>query len=116
MAENRREQKCGAGCEGGEQRTEEKTLPERAEQVLEEEVRPSLLAHGGNLQLLSIEDGIARIRYTGACSGCPSADLTTEMLVREKLTAALPAVQDVVLDQAVSEELLDFARSLMKKR
>ena len=88
----------------------------RIEAVLEKDVRPTLLAHGGNLELLSFEDGIARVRFTGACSGCPSADLTMEMVVREKLTAALPKVKDVVLEQAVSEEMLEFARTFIGRR
>ena len=90
-------------------------LKEIIEQILEEQVRPSLLAHGGNLTLLDFTDGVVHIRFTGACSGCPSADLTLEMLVKEKLTAALPEVKDVVMEQSVSDELMDFARKILNK-
>ena len=81
--------------------------------VIDEQIRPSLLSHGGDLTVLSYEDQIVRVRFTGACSGCPSADLTMETLVRDKLTAAIPEIRDVVLEQAVSEELLDFARKIL---
>ena len=51
---------------------------EKIEAVLEEKVRPSLLAHEGNVQILEFTDGILKIRLTGQCAGCPSARLTTE--------------------------------------
>ncbi len=88
---------------------------EKIEQILEKQVRPSLLAHGGNLTLLDFTDGVVYIRFTGACSGCPSADLTLEMLVREKLTTALPEVKDVVMEQYISDELMSFARKILNK-
>ena len=85
----------------------------RIENVLCRQIRPSLLAHGGDLKLLSFENGIVRVRFTGACSGCPSAELTLEAIVKEKLTEAVPEIQDVILEQAVSDELLSIARKLL---
>ncbi len=86
---------------------------EQIDQVLEEQVRPRLLSHGGNLTLLGFEEGIVKVRFTGQCSGCPSADLTMETLVRDKLTAAIPQIKDVVLEQSVSEDLLAFAKKIL---
>ncbi len=91
-------------------------LKDKIEQILEEQVRPSLLAHGGNLTLLDYSEGVAHIRFTGACSGCPSADLTLEMLVKEKLTTALPEVNDVVMEQSISDELMNMARTILHKK
>ena len=88
-------------------------IMDQINRVIDEQIRPSLLSHGGDLTVLSYEDQIVRVRFTGACSGCPSADLTMETLVRDKLTAAIPEIRDVVLEQAVSEELLDFARKIL---
>ena len=50
----------------------------KIEAVIEERVRPSLLDHEGDVEVLSFEDGVCRVRLLGACSGCPSAQLTTE--------------------------------------
>ena len=88
-------------------------IMDQINRVIDEQIRPSLLSHGGDLTVLSYEDQIVRVRFTGACSGYPSADLTMETLVRDKLTAAIPEIRDVVLEQAVSEELLDFARKIL---
>ena len=50
------------------------------EAVLDEKVRPSLRAHGGELEIDHLEDGVLYIKLLGQCAGCPSADLTNETL------------------------------------
>ena len=85
----------------------------RIEMVLNEKVRPQLMLHGGDIQSVSCDEGIYRFRLLGKCSGCPSAHLTTEMLIREELTAAIPELVDVVLVQGVSDSLLRQAREMM---
>lgn len=86
---------------------------DKIEKVMEEKVRPSLMAHEGNVKILSFEDGVLKIRLTGQCSGCPSAQLTTEELIAKTIKEEIPEVQDVVLVNEVSPELLDFARTLL---
>lgn len=81
--------------------------------ILEEDVRPALLAHEGDVELISYEDGIVKVKLHGKCSGCPSAYLTTEELIAAKIKAKMADVQDVVLVQEVSQELLDFARRIL---
>ena len=60
------------------------------EAVLDEKVRPSLRAHGGELEIDHLEGGVLYIKLLGQCAGCPSADLTNETLIEHELTAALP--------------------------
>ncbi len=86
---------------------------QKIEEIIDEKVRPALLAHEGDVQVLSYQDGICRIRLTGKCSGCPSASITTEELIAEEIRNALPEVKDVVLVQEVSEELQDLARRIL---
>ena len=47
------------------------------EKTINENIRPRLQSHGGDVQIIDIVEGVVRIKLTGACSGCPSADLTT---------------------------------------
>ena len=54
---------------------------ERIDEVLEKKVRPALLSHEGDVQIVEYADGVLKIRLTGHCSGCPSARLTTEELI-----------------------------------
>ena len=80
------------------------------EAVLNEKVRPSLRAHGGELEIDHLADGVLYIKLLGQCAGCPSADLTNETLIEHELTAALPElVQKVVVVQTVSDELWEQA-------
>ena len=85
----------------------------RIEEIIEERIRPSLHAHGGDVEVLSYEDGILRIKLLGQCSGCPSAMVTNEELIGKEIMDELSEVKDVVLVQEVSEELMDMARKLL---
>jgi Fe-S cluster biogenesis protein NfuA len=40
------------------------------------EIRPSLQADGGDVELVDVEDGIVKVRLTGACGGCPMSQMT----------------------------------------
>lgn len=89
---------------------------EEIEAVLDEHVRPLLRTHGGDMQVLSVEDGVLRFKLTGKCSGCPAADLTTEELIRGEVTGRLPSIRQVVLVQETSQELIDQARAILRQR
>ena len=87
----------------------------RIEAVLDEQVRPSLRAHGGEIQVDHLEDGVLYVKLLGQCAGCPSADLTNETLVEAELTAALPElVRKVAVVQTVSDELWEQAKRLLR--
>lgn len=93
---------------------DEKTkLMHKIERVIESDVRPSLFAHEGDVRILSFEEGILRVRLTGHCAGCPSAQLTTEEIIAKTVKAQVPEVKDVVLVTEVSEELLSMARKIL---
>lgn len=66
-------------------------LDTRAERALAQ-VRPYLQSHGGDVEFLGIDDGVARLRLTGSCDGCPSSTVTLKSAVEEALKAAMPEV------------------------
>lgn len=84
------------------------------EAVLDEHVRPLLARHGGNMKVLSFEEGIVRFQLTGRCAGCPAADLTTEELIQTTLVEHLPSVSSAVQVQHISEDLLEQARAILR--
>ena len=87
----------------------------RIEAVLDEKVRPALRAHGGEIEVDRLEDGVLYVKLLGQCAGCPSADLTNETIVEAELTAALPdLVRKVVVVQTVSDELWEQAKRLLR--
>jgi Fe-S cluster biogenesis protein NfuA len=60
-----------------------------------EEVRPYLGSHGGNVELLGVADGVARVRLTGTCDGCPSSTATLRYAIEEAVARAAPELTGV---------------------
>jgi len=74
----------------------------RVEQALDK-VRPFLKSHGGNAELLSIEDGVVRLRMVGSCNGCPSSSLTLKQAIEKAIYEAAP--ETVAIEaEGVTEE------------
>jgi Fe-S cluster biogenesis protein NfuA len=76
------------------------TLEERVTQALDC-VRPLLASHGGNVELISLEDGVARLQLQGSCNGCPSSAATLEHALREAIDAAAPDLLGLEVEGAV---------------
>ena len=68
------------------------------QKILEENVNPVLAGHFGGAELVSYEDNVAKVKMTGACSGCPSAQMTLEAVVKRLIMENTDGVADVVLD------------------
>lgn len=92
------------------------SIREQIENVLEKEVRPSLAEHQGDVVIVDYADHILRIRLTGQCSGCPSAQLTTEELISAKVREAVEDVHDVILVSGVSDALIAQAKAILRER
>ncbi|RGY99930.1 NifU family protein [Clostridium sp. AM58-1XD] len=86
-------------------------IEEVIERVLENDIRPALKAHGGDVRVISFEKRRLNIRLLGQCSGCPSARLTAEELIGERIREKVPEVEAVILVQEISQDLLDFAKN-----
>jgi Fe-S cluster biogenesis protein NfuA len=60
-------------------------------------VRPSLQADGGDVEFVSIaDDGTVSLKLTGACGGCPMAQMTLKMGIENFLKKEIPEVSSVV--------------------
>jgi Fe-S cluster biogenesis protein NfuA len=68
---------------------------EQVEDVLAQ-VRPMLQRDGGDVELVDVEDGIVKVKLTGACGGCPMATLTLKRGIEAKLKEEIPEVKEVV--------------------
>ncbi len=90
-------------------------MEEKIKKVLFEKVNPLLESHYGGAVLVSYENNIAKVRLTGACRTCPSAQFTIEDVVKEIILNELPEVEDVILDTSVSEDLIQMARKILNK-
>ena len=58
------------------------SLEERMRMALEQ-VRPALQSHGGNVEMLGVDDGFVRLRLTGSCHGCASSAVTMKQTIEE---------------------------------
>jgi Fe-S cluster biogenesis protein NfuA len=77
-------------------------LEERIAQALEK-VRPHLDSHGGNVELLSITDGVVRLRLEGTCRGCPSSAETLKLAIESAIYSAAPDVVSIEAEGALTE-------------
>jgi Fe-S cluster biogenesis protein NfuA/nitrite reductase/ring-hydroxylating ferredoxin subunit len=66
-------------------------LETRVMQALDK-VRPYLDSHGGDVELLGIDDGVVRLRLQGSCKSCPSSAMTLKLAIEEAILAAAPDV------------------------
>ena len=70
-------------------------MVENVKEVLEE-IRPSLQADGGDVELVDVNDGVVRVRLTGHCGGCPMSTMTLKMGIERLLKSKVPEVKEVV--------------------
>ncbi len=70
-------------------------MREKIEEALEL-IRPALRADGGDVELVDVNDGVVKLRLTGACGGCPMASLTLRHMVERTLRERVPEIKDVV--------------------
>jgi Fe-S cluster biogenesis protein NfuA/nitrite reductase/ring-hydroxylating ferredoxin subunit len=65
-----------------------------------DEVRPYLASHGGDVELLGIEDGVVRLALQGSCDGCASSTVTLKLAIEDAIHKAAPDVEAVVAEGA----------------
>ena len=60
-------------------------------------IRPSLQADGGDVELVDVsDDGTVKVRLTGACHGCPMAQMTIKMGIEKVIKKLVPGVKEIV--------------------
>jgi Fe-S cluster biogenesis protein NfuA len=70
-------------------------LREKIEDALNK-VRPSLQADGGDVEFVDVdEDGVVKLRLTGACGGCPMSQMTLKMGIEKILKQNVPEIDRV---------------------
>ena len=68
---------------------------ENVEKVLDE-LRPFLMADGGNVEVVELAGPIVKVRLQGACGSCPSSTMTLKMGIERKMRESIPEVSEVV--------------------
>ncbi len=71
------------------------SLKERVDAALQK-VRPSLKADGGDVELVDVgDDGIVKVRLTGACGGCAMSQMTLKMGIEKIVKQNVPEIKSV---------------------
>ncbi len=70
-------------------------MKEKVQAVLDK-IRPSLKADGGDVEFVGMEDGVVKVKLTGACAGCPMSQMTLKMGIEKLLKKEIPEVKEVV--------------------
>ena len=68
---------------------------DNVEKVLDE-LRPFLLADGGNVEVVEIDGPVVKVRLSGACGDCPSSTMTLKMGIERKLREMIPEISEVM--------------------
>ncbi|HAA29532.1 MAG TPA: NifU family protein [Oculatellaceae cyanobacterium] len=68
--------------------------PENVETVLDE-MRPYLMADGGNVELVELDGPVVKLRLQGACGSCPSSAMTLRMGIERRLREFIPEIAEV---------------------
>lgn len=71
-------------------------MKEKVEAALNK-IRPSLQADGGDVKLVEVtQDGVVKVKLTGACSGCPMSQMTLKAGIEQAIRQEVPEVKKVI--------------------
>jgi len=69
-------------------------MREKVEEILKQ-IRPSLQADGGDVELVDVVDGVVKLRLKGSCAGCPMSQMTLAFGIERVLREKVPEVKKV---------------------
>ena len=70
-------------------------MQDRIQEALDK-IRPKLQADGGDVELIDVKDGVAKLKLTGACGSCPMASLTLKNMVEGTIRQHVPEIREVI--------------------
>jgi Fe-S cluster biogenesis protein NfuA len=68
-------------------------LRDRVERALKQDIAPALLLDGNGIEVLDVSDGIAQVRLSGVCAGCPATIMTVVTSLEDELRKRVPEVE-----------------------
>ena len=70
-------------------------------------VRPYMESHGGDVELVELTGGVARIRLSGSCDGCPASSATLELAIKQALDEHAPDLEALEVEGGTGEAGID---------
>ncbi len=70
-------------------------LKKQVEDIIEKRINPALSVDGGSAELVSVDDGVVKLRMKGHCAGCPMRQYTISTFIQRTLKEEIPEVKSV---------------------
>ena len=70
-------------------------MENKIKEILDREVRPMLATHLGDLDFVSFENGVVKLKMKGNCQGCPLSIVTLKAGIEQILKSKIPEVKSV---------------------
>tara|TARA_Y100001958_G_C21195805_1_gene523194 strand:+ start:1124 stop:1378 length:255 start_codon:yes stop_codon:yes gene_type:complete len=68
----------------------------KIDSLLEEQVRPGLAAHGGNVEVIDVDNDQVFLKLTGGCHGCSASSATLKQGIEKVIKQNFPEIKDVI--------------------
>ena len=68
----------------------------KIDSLLEEQVRPGLAAHGGNVEVIDVDNNQVFLKLTGGCHGCSSSSATLKQGIEKVIKQNFPEIEEVI--------------------
>ena len=68
----------------------------KLESLFNEQVRPALAQHGGDVEIIDIDNDIIYVKMTGGCQGCASSKATLKDGISTVVKKKFPEIKDIV--------------------
>ena len=89
---------------------------ETIEDFLDENVRPYLASHNGNVKIVNFENGVLKIKLLGSCANCPASQETLDNKIIKLLEKEFSEIKEIESVKGVSNDLIAQARKILKQR
>ncbi|RDY21075.1 NifU family protein [Criibacterium bergeronii] len=84
--------------------------------IVDEQIRPSINSHGGDITIVGLDKEVLTIKLTGHCAGCPLSQISTAQWIEETINKSMGTDLKVKVYNEVSDELWDFAKTILRKQ
>ena len=69
---------------------------QKIQELIDERINPAVAAHGGQIELLNVEDDAIYIHMGGGCQGCGMANVTLKHGIEAMIQEVFPEIKQVI--------------------
>ena len=66
------------------------------EKLFDQQIRPALAQHGGNVEVVDVDNNVLFVKVYGGCQGCSSSKATLKGGIEQLIKQHFPDIVDVV--------------------